>query len=82
MTDSKPVDVGSIPTTVANIKRGYCTILLDKKSMGGTKTEQVFVIYNYSSKLDIYFLLMKSFLRTLAPPPPKTDRLSIELPFI
>ena len=45
MTDSKPVDVGSIPTTVANIKRGYCTILLDKKSMGGTKTEQVFVIY-------------------------------------
>jgi hypothetical protein len=36
--------------------------------MGGTKTERVFVIYNYSSKLDIYFLLMKSFLRTLAPP--------------
>jgi hypothetical protein len=47
---------------------------------GGVKTGRVYLIYNYSSKLDIYIFRVKPFLRTLAPP--RTDRLLIYLPCV
>ena len=51
------------------------------KTIGGVKTGRVMVIYKDRSKLDIYFLRVKPFLRTLAPHP-KPQRHSIALPCI